>query len=175
MNIKPQAARLGAFVVSGEGMIFYCPNCWKEVPDDKQACPRCGESPSSWDGKKYSDKLIEALAHPEPETQSRAVYLLGEKKIREAADTLVALFRQSVNPFLQSEVVEALGKIGAMRTIPFMMTALRHPSFIVRGAAVKALARFPKNDQIEAALKRAFKDPSNYVRDLAKAALRVSE
>ena len=156
-------------------MVFYCPNCWTEVPDEKQGCPHCGESPAFWDGKKYSDKLIGALAHPEPETQMRAVYVIGEKQIPGSVDALVRLFRRSNNPFLQSEVVKTLGKIGASSAIPFLVVALRHSSFIVRGEAARVLARFPSNEAAHAALKRSLKDPSAYVRDTAKRTLRVSE
>jgi HEAT repeat protein len=156
-------------------MIFYCPNCWREIADDKEACSHCGENPSSWEAKKYSAKLIEALAHPEPDTRSRAVYLLGEKRTVEAVEPLFSLFRRSVNPFLQGEVIEALGKIGGLSTIPVLMDALRHPSFVVRGEAVKALAKFPRNGRIQAALKRSAKDPSAYVREIVKDALKIPE
>lgn len=156
-------------------MIFYCPNCWEEFSTDKQICPHCGEDLSTWGEKKQCEKLLRALSHPEPETQIRAVYLLGEKRMQEAVDDLKTLFKRSVNPFLQSEVIEALGKIDGVSAMSVLIEALRHPSFIVRGEAVKALARFTRNGDIQAALKRSLKDPSTYVREMAKAAIGVSE
>lgn len=112
-------------------MVFYCPNCWKELPGEQQLCPHCGQKISSWDEKAFTDKLLQALSHPEPETQMRAVYLLGERRTQEAVGVLTQLFRRTPNPFLKGEVVEAIGKIGGDSVFSLLMEALHHPSFIV--------------------------------------------
>ena len=152
-------------------MIFFCPNCWKEIPGAEGVCPHCDHKISSWDEKAFTDKLLQALSHPEPETQGRAVYLLGEKKTTKALDALARLFRRSKNPFLQSEVIEAMGKIGGDAVFFLLTEALHHPSFIVRGEAAKALAKFPGKGTVKRALEQALKDPSSYVREIGREAI----
>jgi len=101
-------------------MIFYCPHCWKELPDGEAFCPYCRKKISSWDVKTFTDKLLGALCHPEPTTQTRAVYILGERKSEEALGPLARLFRQSKNPFLKSEIAAAAGKIGGSEALAFV-------------------------------------------------------
>ena len=152
-------------------MVFYCPNCWKAFSGEQQLCPHCAHKISSWGEKGFTDKLLQALSHPEPETAIRAVYLLGEKRTTEAVDTLVRLFWRTKNPFLQSEVVEAIGKIGGDSVFSLLMEALHHPSFIVRGEAAKALAKFPGKSTVKRALEQTLKDPSSYVREIGREAI----
>jgi len=149
-------------------MIFYCPHCWKELPDAREVCPRCRQNISTWDVKEFTGKLLQALSHPEPMTQTRAVYLLGEKKSKDALGPLTRLLRRIKNPFLQSEIIDAIGKIGGSEAVSPLIEALHHPSFIVRGEAAKALAKFPENGVVKRALERTLKDPSSYVRELGK-------
>jgi HEAT repeat protein len=151
-------------------VIFYCPYCWKELPSEQQVCAHCHERISSWDEKAFTDKLLHALSHPEPMTQMRAVYLLGEKRITEAVGALRKLFRRSKNPFLQSEIIEAAGKIGDEVAVSLLMEALNHSSFIVRGEAVRSLTKIPSNGVIKKALDGALEDPSSYVREIGKEA-----
>jgi HEAT repeat protein len=152
-------------------MVFYCPNCWKKLPNKQEVCPHCGQKISSWDDKVFTDKLLQALSHPEPETSARAVYILGEKKTMEAVGALTRLFRRSKDPFLQGEVIEAMGKIGGDAAFSLLVEALHHPSFIVRGEAAKALSRFPGNGTIKRALEQTLKDPSSYVREIGAEAI----
>jgi HEAT repeat protein len=104
-------------------------------------------------------------------TQTRAVYLLGEKRMAETVGALRQLFRRSKNPFLQSEVIEAIGKMGGAASVSLLIEALRHPSFIVRGEAAKALGTCSGHGIVKQALARALKDPSSYVRERGKEAL----
>jgi HEAT repeats len=152
-------------------MVFYCPNCWKELPGAREVCRRCGQKISSWDDKVFTGKLLQALSHPEPETPARAVYILGEKKTTEAVGALARLFRRSKDPFLQGEVIEAMGKIGGDAAFSLLVEALHHPSFIVRGEAAKALSRFPGTGSVKRALEQALTDPSSYVREIGKQAI----
>jgi HEAT repeat protein len=152
-------------------MIFYCPNCWSELPSGQRLCVHCGQEVSVWDEKTFTEKLVQALTHSEPMTQTRAVYLLGEKRTAEAVGALKQLFRRSKNPFLQSEVIEAMGKIGGEAAVSLLIEALRHPSFIVRGEAAKALGTCSGHGIVKQALARALKDPSSYVRERGQEAL----
>jgi len=148
-------------------MIFYCPHCWKELSDGQASCPFCHESISSWDEKTFTDKLVHALFHPEPVTQTRAVYLLGERKSKESLRPLTRLFQQSKNVFLQSEIIAAAGKIGGDDAFVLVLQALRHRSFIVIGEAAKTLRRFRGYPAVRKELRIAFEDASDYVREKA--------
>jgi HEAT repeat protein len=152
-------------------MVFYCPNCWKALPGEQQLCPHCAHKISSWGEKGFTDKLLQALSHPEPKTQMRAVYLLGERRTQEAVGVLTQLFRRTPNPFLKGEVIEAIGKIGVDAAFSLLMEALHHPSFIVRGEAAKALAKFPGKGSVKRALEQPLKDPSSYVRKIGRDAI----
>jgi len=152
-------------------VVFFCPACWKELPGDLHCCPHCNAKLSSWSENTFVEKLLQALSHPQPLTQIRAVYLLGEKRIAEAAIPLAELYRRSKDPFLQSEILEAMGKIGSEAAISLLLEALCHPSFIVRGEAVRALDKIAKNSVIRSALNRALQDPSSYVREIGQKAL----
>jgi HEAT repeat protein len=152
-------------------MVFYCPHCWKELRGAQESCFHCGKKISSWDDKAFTEKLVQALSHPEPETPVRAVYILGEKKTAAAAAALTRLFRQTRDPFLQGEIIEAMGKIGGDDAFSLLVEALRHRSFIVRGEAARALARFPGNGAVKRALEQALKDPSSYVREIGRETL----
>jgi HEAT repeat protein len=149
-------------------MVLYCPHCWKELPGAREVCPNCRQRISSWDEKAFTDKLLQALSHPEPETPVRAVYILGEKGMTEAVGLLARLFRRSRDLFLQGEVIEAMGKIGGDEALSLLVEALSHPSFFVRGEAVKGLSRFPGNRTIRRALEQSLKDPSSYVREIGR-------
>jgi HEAT repeat protein len=152
-------------------MVFYCPNCWKELSGAQEGCPYCGQKISSWDEKAFTDKLLQTLSHPEPETPARAVYILGERKTTEAVAALTRLFQRSKNPFLEGEIIEAMGKIGGDAAFSLLVEALHHSSFIVRGEAAKALSRFPGNGTVKRALEQALKDPSSYVREIGREAI----
>jgi len=154
-----------------EPMIFFCPNCWNELPGEEQICPHCKECLSSRSKNTFTEKLLQALLHPEPQAQMRAVYVLGEKRITEAVGPLTQLFRRSKNPFLQSEVVEAIGNIGGEAGVSLLMEALDHRSFIVRGEAVRSLAKIPRNGVIKRALEQTLKDRSSYVREIGREAV----
>jgi len=112
-------------------MVFYCPNCWSELPDPHLVCACCHQEVASWDEKTFQAKLLQSLSHPEPMTQMRAVYLLGEKKATEAVNALADLFRRTSNPFLRSEVVEGVAKIGGDSACSLLIEALQDTSFIV--------------------------------------------
>jgi len=155
-------------------VVFFCPACWKELPGDLNFCPHCYAQISSWSENTFVEKLLQALSHPEPLTQIRAVYVLGEKKIAEAVPALTVLFRRSKDLFLQSEIVEAMGKIGSEAAISLLLKALCHPSFIVRGEAARSLGKIPRNSVVKGALNKALKDPSSYVREIRQKALEIA-
>jgi HEAT repeat protein len=63
------------------------------------------------DRSPFKDKLIRALRHPEPETRTRAVEILGETKAQEAVMALRELLNDASDPFLIGSVIKALSEI----------------------------------------------------------------
>lgn len=122
-------------------MTFFCPNCWKKMAEEQLVCSQCRASISNWETKTFAAKLLQALSHPEPQTQMRAVYLLGETKNASALDALAQLFRTSRDPFLQAEVIKGVNKIGGNFVIPLLIEALKHSSFIVQRESRTALLK----------------------------------
>jgi HEAT repeat protein len=147
-------------------MIFFCPNCWKEIAEDRLVCSQCGARISSWDEKAFTAKLVQALSHPEPETQMRAVYLLGETKAVSAFGALVQLYRNTTDLFLQAEVIKAADKIGGDSAFSLLIEALGHRSYIVRREAATALTKYPEKGIVKQALGRARDDRSATAHDI---------
>jgi len=149
----------------------FCPFCWTEVSEDENDCPHCGRNIKEWDEKSYTQKLINSLNHFDPSTVYRVCYILGEKRERVAIRPLIDLLSKTNDYFLIEEIVEALGKIGDERTVPFLIKMLNNRSFLVRGKAATVLGNFSGEDEVIDALKRATLDRSNYVRESARASL----
>jgi HEAT repeat protein len=63
------------------------------------------------DRSPYKEKLIRALRHPEPETRTRAVEILGEIKAQEAVVPLRELLNDASDPFLIGSVIKTLSEI----------------------------------------------------------------
>ena len=62
-------------------MIFYCPACWREVPELIHVCPYCKVDVERLTLEQdYAQKLIAALEHPEPTTPVRVAWILGVRK-----------------------------------------------------------------------------------------------
>ncbi|MBF6590449.1 MAG: hypothetical protein IVW57_07935 [Ktedonobacterales bacterium] len=59
--------------------VRYCTHCWAANAWDAGMCLQCGARLVAPDGGDlpYIEKLLEALAHPEPETRARAATILG--------------------------------------------------------------------------------------------------
>jgi HEAT repeat protein len=81
-------------------------------PDD-QVCPCCGADQEALSRKSFTEKLIRALHHPEPETRIRAAFILGKLGAAEAIPALKQiLLSPATDPYLAAEAATALGEIG---------------------------------------------------------------
>lgn len=126
-------------------MQFYCPVCFAEITGDQQdaPCPVCGATPAEWRQRDYTDRLIHALGHPNPEVRMGAIISLGNRREPRAAIPLAEC--ALAHPI---DVVQALAIVDALRTIepsPERDRALTllagHPARAVRRAAVREKAR----------------------------------
>jgi HEAT repeat protein len=86
------------------------------------------------------DKLIVALNHPEPETPSRAAWILGRRREVQAVGPLIELLRRTQDVYTASEAVRALSRIGTPEAMAFLRTLTEHPAGMVRQAVAEALA-----------------------------------
>jgi HEAT repeat protein len=112
---------------------FYCPNCWREVPDEAAICPHCHTNISERISQAhYVDKLIAALRHKEPMTPERAAWILGERHEHRAVPALTKIVKKAKDPFLVESALEALGKIGGDAAVPPVQAATHHRSLRVR-------------------------------------------
>src|SRR3972149_10363968 len=88
-------------------MIFYCPACWREVPELIHVCPYCKVDVERLTLEQdYAQKLIAALDHPEPTTPVRVAWILGVRKETRAIPRLARPVRESDDPY----IVEAGGE-----------------------------------------------------------------
>lgn len=148
-------------------MIFYCPKCWSRVKEDEKVCLECKVDIEPLDHRSYFEKLIGALNHSERTTRLRAAYILGELRDRRAVRPLNDAIKKTKDLFLLEGIALALGKIGGEEVLPVLIHLMQHKSFLVRGAALKSLGRV-KNKEALAAIRKALKDPSPNVKELAK-------
>ncbi len=116
-------------------MTFYCPACWKEIREEDNTCPHCGNDIALRDQKSFDEKLIQALGHPIRETAGTAVWILGERKTIQAIVPLIRLFEMTDKPFLQREILDTLDKIGTEDALNFIMESLDHHISMVRRRA----------------------------------------
>jgi len=122
-------------------MIFFCPTCWKEIKGDDKRCPYCASDITEHEKKSFEDKLINALRHPERETVQRAVWILGKLKSVKAVDPLKNLFKQTDNPFLKIEILNAFVEIATPDALDLIVNALDSDIGIVRRKASELIKK----------------------------------
>ncbi|MBX3023771.1 HEAT repeat domain-containing protein [bacterium] len=149
-------------------MTHFCPACWRTVAATATQCPHCAHDLRALDHRDFTDKLIAALRHPEATTQRRAARILGERRAGAAVAALGAHLRATDDPFLASDIVAALARIGGPDAAALVIEALRHPAFLVRLAALRAVATIG-GAAAEQAIAQAASDPSPAVRRAAAA------
>ena len=116
-------------------MTFFCPACWREIPEDDRKCPHCGADITVYDQNSFDEKLIRALGHPIQETVRMATWILGERKVTEAVVPLIRLFEKTDNPFLRREILDSLDTIGTEDALNFIMASLVHHVSMVKRRA----------------------------------------
>ena len=156
-------------------MVFYCPNCWSRVEEDEKICHECQADIESLDHRSYFEKLVSALNHSERTTRIRAAYILGTLEdhcgVRPFAE-VVKRVKDIKDIFFIEMVAIALGKVDGEEALPILVRLMNHPSFLVRRAALNSLSKF-KNQGALRVIKRALKDPSPSVQELARKILQV--
>jgi len=156
-------------------MIFFCPNCWSRVKEDEKICHECQADIEPLDHLSYFEKLVNALNHPERTARIRAAYILGELGDGRAIKPFAKVLdkpRGIEDVFFIEMVAIALGKLDGEEALPILIRLMDHASFLVRRAALKSLSNF-QNERALKVIKKALKDPSPNVQELARKILQV--
>jgi len=120
---------------------FFCPSCWQTLEEDQDPCPHCGCKVSEYlQAKSYTQRLIEALNHPEPETPVRAAYILGVRRDREAMPFLVAKAENTKDVYLAMTCLDALARIGGQDAVKGIRRFCTDPRAMVSQRAYDLLA-----------------------------------
>lgn len=88
-------------------MVFYCTNCWREIEKSTLICSYCNAKQSKLEENTFSEKLIRALNHPEPETPIRAANILAQLKMKEAVPHILKKLEFETDPFIIEAFVRA--------------------------------------------------------------------
>jgi HEAT repeat protein len=120
-------------------MLAYCTECWAQISARDAACPKCGTNVIT-DPRSFDEKLLSALNHPLPETRVRICGLTGRRRMRQAVPGLLRLLRDP-DLYVRLTVLEALGEIGEVSTIPILEAAALERGVLLQKAARQALRR----------------------------------
>jgi HEAT repeat protein len=153
-------------------MTYYCPFCWFESSSYFDACPHCGQNLRGLKEMDYAERLALSLRHPEPETRYRAAHLLGLLKASKTIPDLIRAAKEKKDIFLLREIAWALGEMKDPATMAQLINFLKHPSFIIRKEAVKALGKLG-GKQAREALSAASSDPIESVREAAEETIKM--
>lgn len=105
---------------------FFCPNCWKEISEKDLICPYCNYNLDAFNLLDYNEKLIIALKHPIKEIRRTIVFIIGEKKLKEAVEELERLANEEDDPIILFEIAKALIKIGSEKSEQILKTMSSH-------------------------------------------------
>jgi hypothetical protein len=120
---------------------YYCTICWAEIDPTERVCPHCGADQELLGQESFTNKLIRALHHPEPETRIRAAFILGKIGASEAIPELRMLLTPTGDPYLAAEAASALGEIGNDEAIRILQNIYLDPFALpVRKAVAHAFA-----------------------------------
>lgn len=121
-------------------MTYFCPICWAEVTSLEGECPQCRADLGAESTERlYTEKLISALRHPDPQTVKRVVWILGARRDKEAVRPLLDLLRSTSDIYLSAAACDALGEIGDPAALPDLQAYATRGSVIVRQTARRAM------------------------------------
>lgn len=112
--------------------IFFCPQCWKEIPESALECPHCRYDLSSYERLSYEEKLILSLRHPVRENRMMAIRLLGDLRSESAIAVLESIVGAEEDLYVLKEVICFLAKRGDVRSKGILRKLRDHPSRLVR-------------------------------------------
>lgn len=116
---------------------WYCPDCFAEVEQQTERCPRCGAdlTDPTFD---FEEQLIRALRHPLPDRRLLAAQILGQRHAHRAVPHLIGIVRESEDPYLVAEATVALARIGDPAGLAVVERVARHGPAVAHAAASAA-------------------------------------
>lgn len=156
----------------GELVRFYCPHCWKEIPEGTQVCPHCQISLAGITDEKFFDKLIDALRHPVPVRAAFVAQILGRLGDVRAVEPLLETLGRTDDPEVLEAVIRSLGTLGDARAVGALAGILEDTRrfLTLRLATANALANIG-GAQAVATLQRAAARGDDAVARAAQSAL----
>ncbi|MBD2693299.1 HEAT repeat domain-containing protein [Anabaena catenula] len=93
--------------------------------------------------------VIKSLEHPDSNVQKMAAFILGEISIYQSVNSLIKVL-QNINhdSSVRETAAEALGKIGAIKAIPVLITTLTEQDSSVKRMAAEALVKIGTSDTL---------------------------
>jgi hypothetical protein len=89
---------------------FYCPHCWKLIPDDAQVCAFCLAS-LDWNDPFLVKGLLDALRGAESARAAFAAQLIGRYRIASAIPSMLQLVAEPLDPKTKHAILSALGSL----------------------------------------------------------------
>jgi hypothetical protein len=116
-------------------MVYFCPNCFKEIVSWTNVCPYCHFHLNDWEMFNFDEKLVRALNHPDTFARRRVAWLLGERRAAMAFMDLLNVFQSASDPYFKAEIIRALAKIDRQKTLELISQKhIKKESIIVRKA-----------------------------------------
>jgi HEAT repeat protein len=98
------------------------------------------------EGASYTERLIAALSHPEPETPLRAATILGMRRDRAAVPHLIRKAENTPDIYLAMACLEALARIGGPAAREGVRARCGDPRVLVSRRAQELLGGFGNDE-----------------------------
>lgn len=122
-------------------LTYFCPGCWKKIPEHEKKCPACGYDLREFEQLSYEQKLLLSLRHPIRENQLIAVRILGQLGTPDALPEFQRLLEAETDYYLLREVLIGLMNIHHPRSRELLQSAMQHRSRLVSRFAQEVLRR----------------------------------
>ncbi|GAP22321.1 hypothetical protein LTAR_02552 [Leptolinea tardivitalis] len=130
-------------------LTYYCPNCWKRIPDGQKTCPFCGFVLEEFKLQTYEKKLILALHHPLPERRNIAAQILGNINSTRALEEFEAILKSGeTNYFFLKVVLLAIAKIDSPKRIELLKIATTNQNTMIQELATTLIEMVKENRPI---------------------------
>jgi HEAT repeat protein len=110
--------------IRGDSMFYICPRCFKLAKYGEKKCKYCGFDFKEISSEEYSSKLIKALEHPDHNVAvvaSNIIAKLGIKSEEKLIKRLIELLQEKKDPYLESDIIKALGEVGSKKAYAFLI------------------------------------------------------